>query len=218
MSNEVRERNGTRTRTSGKGSATFDFLGFTLYYAFTRDGHWQMMCKTRRARLRKSIQAIADWCRRHRHLRVKTQDEAYTRQLQLLWRQWQLSEVATARQGNGAGLVQMASPSEPTSAPQLGAIQDAFGAFSASTAPHCGETLGVVATRHFSGGAGWWKSPCPDLARASREQSLGATLQPDHSSHFSSGSAVQNRCGPPIQSGCSCLTSRGQTFTAGSGA
>lgn len=70
-----------RWQKSGKGPATFDFLGFTLHYAHTRDGQWQMMCKTRRARLRKSIQAIAEWCRRHRHLPVKTQHEALTRRI-----------------------------------------------------------------------------------------------------------------------------------------
>ena len=38
--------------------------------------------------------------------------------------------------------------------------------------------MGGVATRHISGGAGWWKSPCPDLVRASGEQSPGATRPP----------------------------------------
>jgi len=40
-----------------------------------------MMCKTRSARLRRSVQAAADWCRRHRHLPVKTQHTALTRRL-----------------------------------------------------------------------------------------------------------------------------------------
>ena len=31
----------------------------------------------------------------------------------------------------------------------------------------CG--YGGIATRHISGGAGWWKSPCPDRVRASGE-------------------------------------------------
>ena len=39
---------------SGKGSATFDFLGFTLYWARSRKGHWGMACKTRRASLRRA--------------------------------------------------------------------------------------------------------------------------------------------------------------------
>ena len=41
-----------------------------------------MRCKTRQARLRRSIQAIADWCRRYRHLPVKEQHAALTRRIQ----------------------------------------------------------------------------------------------------------------------------------------
>jgi len=40
-----------------------------------------MTCKTRRARLRRSVQAIADWCRGHRHLPVKVQHAALTRRI-----------------------------------------------------------------------------------------------------------------------------------------
>jgi hypothetical protein len=53
---------------SGKGRATFDFLGFTFYWARTRKGGWGMFCKTRSASLRRTIQSVYDWCRRHRHL------------------------------------------------------------------------------------------------------------------------------------------------------
>jgi len=66
---------------SGKGSASFDFLGFTLYWARSRSGRWGMACKTRRASLRRAIQSVTDWCRRHRHLPVKEQHAALTRRL-----------------------------------------------------------------------------------------------------------------------------------------
>jgi group II intron reverse transcriptase/maturase len=69
-------------QTSGKGPATFDFLGFTLYWRRTRSGRWGMACKTRQARLRRAIQNVADWCRRHRHLPVKEQHAALTRRIQ----------------------------------------------------------------------------------------------------------------------------------------
>ncbi len=69
------------TQQSGKGSATFDFLGFTLYMAQTRAGRWEMRCKTRSERLRRSIQAIAAWCRRYRHLPVKVQHAALVRRI-----------------------------------------------------------------------------------------------------------------------------------------
>ena len=67
---------------SGKGSATFDFLGFTLYWARSRKGRWGMSCKTRRASLRRAIQSVYDWCRRHRHTSVKEQHAALTRRIQ----------------------------------------------------------------------------------------------------------------------------------------
>jgi group II intron reverse transcriptase/maturase len=66
----------------GKGPATFDFLGFTLYWARTRKGRWGMFCKTRSASLRRIIQSVYDWCRRHRHLSVKAQHAALTRRIQ----------------------------------------------------------------------------------------------------------------------------------------
>ena len=69
------------TGTGGRGPASFDFLGFTLYWRRTRSGRWQMWCKTRRARLRRTIRSVAEYCRRHRHDPVKTQHAALTRRL-----------------------------------------------------------------------------------------------------------------------------------------
>lgn len=66
-----------RPRTSsGKGPATFDFLGFTHYWARSRSGQWVPRVKTRTARLSRSITSIADWCRRHRHWPVREQHAA----------------------------------------------------------------------------------------------------------------------------------------------
>ena len=65
----------------GHGPATFDFLGFTLYWRRTRTGHWRMGCKTRRASLRRAKQAVYDWCRRHRHQPVEAQHAALSRRL-----------------------------------------------------------------------------------------------------------------------------------------
>ena len=41
-----------------------------------------MFCKTRRASLRRIIQSVYGWCRRHRHLPVKVQHQALTRRIQ----------------------------------------------------------------------------------------------------------------------------------------
>jgi hypothetical protein len=69
------------SQRGGKGPDTFDFLGFTLYWRRTRGGQWALGCKTRRARLRRAMQSVAEWCRRNRHLPVKAQQAALTRRL-----------------------------------------------------------------------------------------------------------------------------------------
>jgi RNA-directed DNA polymerase len=69
------------TQQRGQGPATFDFLGFTFYWTRTRNGHWRMGCKTRRASLRRAKQALYDWCRRHRHQPVEAQHTALGRRL-----------------------------------------------------------------------------------------------------------------------------------------
>ena len=61
---------------------TFDFLGFTIYWRKTRRGGWVMTMKTRKARLRKAIAALGDWCRRHRHWSRKEQHAALSRRLE----------------------------------------------------------------------------------------------------------------------------------------
>ncbi|MGZ7033321.1 MAG: group II intron reverse transcriptase/maturase, partial [Thermoanaerobaculia bacterium] len=66
----------------GKGPATFDFLGFTMFWKRSRNGRWRMQCKTRRARLRRAITAVTDWCRSHRHLPVPAQHAALKRRIE----------------------------------------------------------------------------------------------------------------------------------------
>jgi group II intron reverse transcriptase/maturase len=66
----------------GKGPATFDFLGFTLYWRRSRWGRWYVACKTRRARLRRAIQAVYAWCRRHRHEALGVQHAGLRSRLQ----------------------------------------------------------------------------------------------------------------------------------------
>jgi group II intron reverse transcriptase/maturase len=68
-------------QTSGKGPASFDFLGFTLYWARSRRGRWWITCKTRRASLRRAIGSVTEWCRRYRHQPVQVQHAALMRRL-----------------------------------------------------------------------------------------------------------------------------------------
>ena len=68
-------------QTKGKGPATFDFLGFTHFWRRTRAGRWESGVKTRMARLRRAVTAVADFCRRHRHEPVKEQHAGLKRRL-----------------------------------------------------------------------------------------------------------------------------------------
>jgi group II intron reverse transcriptase/maturase len=61
--------------------ATFDFLGFTVYWRRTRGGGWAMALKTRKARLQRALQAIGAFCRRHRHDALKEQQATLKRRL-----------------------------------------------------------------------------------------------------------------------------------------
>jgi hypothetical protein len=65
----------------GKGPATFDLLGFTVYWRRTQSGRWRPGLKTRAARLRRAITAVTDWCRCHRHESVKEQHAALSRRI-----------------------------------------------------------------------------------------------------------------------------------------
>jgi group II intron reverse transcriptase/maturase len=64
------------------GPATFDLLGFTVYWRRTRRGTWRPSLKTRASRLRRAITAVADWCRRHRHEPVTEQQASLARRIE----------------------------------------------------------------------------------------------------------------------------------------
>jgi RNA-directed DNA polymerase len=68
--------------SEGGSPATFDFLGFTIYWRRSRENRWMPGYQTRTARLRRAITAVADWCRRHRHLPVKEQHAALKRRIE----------------------------------------------------------------------------------------------------------------------------------------
>ena len=70
-----------RGQQGGAGPGTFDLLGFTIFWRRTRRGRWMMGAKTRSARLRRSIKAVYDWCRRHRHLPIQEQHAALVRRI-----------------------------------------------------------------------------------------------------------------------------------------
>ena len=62
-----------RQEQSTTGQGTFDFLGFTHYWAKTRRGYWVIKRKTVGKRLRRFMKAIWTWCRENRHEPVQEQ-------------------------------------------------------------------------------------------------------------------------------------------------
>ena len=95
------------------------------------------------------------------------------RSLQLLRRQWQLSESPATRRSDEAGVVHVAVPSQPAQASQLGEVYGSPPTDASSPPTDHGPDLGCVTTSHIDGRAGWWKSPCPALARGRGGQPPG---------------------------------------------
>ena len=60
---------------------TFDLLGFTHYWAMSRNGYWVVKQKTAADRFRRTLKRIADWCQRYRHEPVLEQSAALRRKL-----------------------------------------------------------------------------------------------------------------------------------------
>ena len=179
----------------GKGPATFDFLGFTLFWRRTRRGGWCVGCKTRHARLRRAIarrdsagptsggnapggrlrlvpqpSAPIDTgaaCRAH---------EAHSRPFQLLRGQWQPAESWPSLPSCSQSMVQVALSSEPEAASQLGTVRGLASRLSYSASSCLRQDMGDVTASRTDGRAGWWKSPRPDLVRAWAGQPAQATL------------------------------------------
>ena len=68
------ERTGTRP-------ATFDFLGHTHVSARSRRGKFQLKVRTMKKRLKRSLRAVAEWCRNHRHKPLHEQQDTLNAKL-----------------------------------------------------------------------------------------------------------------------------------------
>ena len=58
-----------------QNSGTFDFLGFTHFWAKSRKGRWVVKQKTAKSRFTRTIRSLWQWCRKHRHWPVAKQCE-----------------------------------------------------------------------------------------------------------------------------------------------
>jgi hypothetical protein len=128
-----------------------------------------MGCKTRRASLRRAKQALDAWCRRHRHQPVKTPHAA-------LSQRGRGPFTSCGVSGHVRSLLRLVEapkrawdkwrwPSQPAHTLAMEEVWRRAPAVSSPPPTDDGPHLGRVATSHINGRAGWWKSPCPDLAR-----------------------------------------------------
>ena len=65
----------------GQRQRSVDLLGLTLYWGLSRTGAPVVKRKTMKSRFQRALQHITMWCRQHRHLPVKEQNEALNKQL-----------------------------------------------------------------------------------------------------------------------------------------
>jgi len=73
-----------RPRDGGAGGASpesFDFLGFTHFWAKSRTGWWHIKLKTATNRLSRALKRVRAWCRRFRHLPLQTQHQYLCRMM-----------------------------------------------------------------------------------------------------------------------------------------
>jgi group II intron reverse transcriptase/maturase len=60
---------------------TFDLLGFTHYWGKSRQGNWVIKQKTAKDRLSRALRRVADWCKQHRHDKLRSQQRMLGRKL-----------------------------------------------------------------------------------------------------------------------------------------
>ena len=60
---------------------SFDLLGFTHYWARSRNGNWVVKRKTSKSRFRRGLQALSQWCRINRHQPMTTQHQTLSQKL-----------------------------------------------------------------------------------------------------------------------------------------
>jgi RNA-directed DNA polymerase len=72
----------TSRAPGGAGApGSFDLLGFTHYWGRSRRGVPVVKRRTSRSRLSRALRKIADWCRRHRHLPLREQQQTLGQKL-----------------------------------------------------------------------------------------------------------------------------------------
>jgi len=60
---------------------SFDLLGFTHYWARSRNGNWVVKRTTSKSRFRRGLQELSRWCRFNRHQEITTQHQKLSQKL-----------------------------------------------------------------------------------------------------------------------------------------
>ena len=74
-------RRSDQSEPKGSRPGTFDLLGFTHFWGLSRNGNWVVKRKTAKDRFSRALRAIAQWCRRYRHLSIREQWAVLVRKL-----------------------------------------------------------------------------------------------------------------------------------------
>lgn len=75
------DRPSRRRNVPGVTPGTFDFLGVTIHWGKSLAGKWVLRERTAKSRFRRTLTAIAAWCRVHRHDAVVVQQRALAQKL-----------------------------------------------------------------------------------------------------------------------------------------
>ena len=71
----------SRSRGGSQRERSFVMLGFTHYWGRSRKGRWVVKRKTAKDRLSRALKGIGQWCRNHRHWKLRDQQAALSRKL-----------------------------------------------------------------------------------------------------------------------------------------
>jgi group II intron reverse transcriptase/maturase len=78
----VRSSQGKDSNDEQQRPGHFDILGFTHFWARSRRGNWVIKRRTSSSRFARAVRRVYEWCRKHRHWKVKEQHAALKRKLQ----------------------------------------------------------------------------------------------------------------------------------------
>jgi group II intron reverse transcriptase/maturase len=70
-----------RNESADDRPGTFDLLGFTHYWARSRNGYWVVKLKTAKDRFTRAVRSIDHWCRDNRHLPIQDQHKKLNQKL-----------------------------------------------------------------------------------------------------------------------------------------